>query len=131
MASGIDSSITSVELILIFNDNASLPGGSTAIQGSRNLGTGADSAQVNFYPTATATSGAERIYDATFSGFNDLNPNNTWGLLLWDNSSSGIENGLVSRSLDITAVPEPVNIAVGIFGVALSTISLSRSLSRR
>ena len=57
------------------------------------------------------------------TGFNGLNPNSTWSLVLWDNSTSGIENGLVGWSLDITAVPEPVNVALGIFaGVFLVVI---------
>lgn len=123
--SGIPTTITGIELILTFNDSSSLTGDSTGIQGHLILGTGVGSPFVNFYPTATSSSGSQRIYDVTFSGtsgspgagFNGLNPNNTWGLELWDNSSSGIENGLVSWTLNVTAVPEPITYALPVFGL--------------
>jgi hypothetical protein len=133
---GIDYIITSVELILTFNDNASLTGPLiSGIQGHLILGTDVSSPYVNFYPVATSSSGQERIYDVTFSGpsdspgtgFNGLNPNSTWGLVLWDNSSSGIENALVSWTLDITAVPEPENVALGCFAGVFLVVSLVRS----
>ena len=131
--SGIEHVISSVELILTFNDSASLSGSSSSgIQGLLNLGTATGSPFVSFSPTATSSSGQERIYDVTFSGaagtpgagFNGLDPNNTWGLVLWDNSTSGIENGLVNWSLDITAVPEPVTVALAVFGALAVLIRL-------
>lgn len=133
--SGIDYIITSVELILRFNDNASLLGNNSGIQGHLILGTGVSSPYINFYPVATSSSGQERTYDMTFSGpsgspgtgFNGLNPNNTWGLVLWDNNNTFIENALVSWTLDITAVPEPVNVALGCFAGVFLAISLVRS----
>ena len=132
--SGIASSITSLELILTFNDSTSLSGNSSGIQGHLILGTSDTSPYINFYPEATSSSGQERIYDVTFNGapdspgtgFNGLNPNDTWGLVLWDNSTSGIENGLVGWSLDIDAVPEPVNVALGLFGVLFAGVSAAR-----
>jgi hypothetical protein len=125
---GIAPSISSLELILTFNDSASLSGNSSGIQGHLILGTGGSSPFVNFYPTVgTPGSGSQRIYDVTFSGFNGLNPNNTWGLLLWDNSSSGINNGLVSWSLGVTAVPEPVPVALGVFAGVFLVVIVARS----
>jgi hypothetical protein len=130
----IEHVITSVELILTFNDNASLRGDSTGIQGLLNLGTLSSSPFVSFQPVVTSTaSNGNRIYDVTFSGasgtpgagFNGLDPNNTWALVLWDNSTSGIENGLVSWSLDITAVPEPVTLALICFGALAAGIKLT------
>ncbi|HXI70588.1 MAG TPA: hypothetical protein VNN22_09575 [Verrucomicrobiae bacterium] len=117
---GMASSITSVQLVLTFNDASSLTGNGSGIQGLLTLGTTTSSPYVSFAPVATSSSGAQRIYDVTFSttpttGFNGLNPNGTWSLLLWDNGSSGIENGLLSWNLNITAVPEPVNVALGVF----------------
>ncbi len=123
--------ITSIELILTFNDAASLPGGSGGLQGSLNLGTGTGSPSASFYPSETSSSGAQVIYDMTFSGFDGLNPNGTWGLVLWDNGSSGIENGLVGWTLDITAVPEPVTIALPIFGGLMLAIGLVRRFISR
>ena len=132
---GVALSISSIELILTFQDSSSLLGNSSGIQGHLLLGTDPGSPFVNFYPSATSSSGAERIYDVTFNGvsgspgigFNGLNPNSTWGLVLWDNSSSGFENGLVGWSLDITAVPEPVNVALGIFAGVFLVVMLVRS----
>ena len=126
---GIEHYISSIELILTFNDKASLLGTSSGIQGLLNLGTGAGSPSVSFFPDVTRTSAGNRIYDVTFSGapFNELDPNNTWALVLWDNSTSGIENGLISWSLDITAVPEPVTVALGVFAGVFLVVILARS----
>jgi hypothetical protein len=131
--SGIEHSISSVELILTFNDKASLTGGSSGIQGLLNLGTQPDCPFVSFQPVVTSTtSNGNRIYDVTFSGlpgppgigFDGLDPNSTWALVLWDNETSGIENGLVRWSLDITSVPEPVTAALICFGVPLAVAKL-------
>jgi hypothetical protein len=129
---GIASSISSIELVLTFYNNQSLSGGSSGIHGLLTLGTASDSPYVSFNPTATYSSGTESIYDVTFSGspgtgFNGLNPNGTWSLVLWDNSTSGVGNGLVGWSLDVTAVPEPVNVALGIFAGGVLVVILVRS----
>ena len=52
----------------------------------------------------------------TLLSFNDMNPNGTWTLFLADNSQ-GNQSTLAGWSLDITAVPEPVDWALAIFGV--------------
>jgi hypothetical protein len=129
--SGLPDYVTSVELILTFNDSSSLTGDSTGIQGLLDLGTGTGSPYVSFSPTPTSSSGAERIYEVTFSGtqpagFNGLNPNDTWALVLWDNSSTGIENGLVSGTLDITTVPEKENEALALFGIIVISMMAAR-----
>jgi hypothetical protein len=129
VVSGIPSIIASpgVEIILTFNDNASLTGNSSGIQGLLDLGTGTSSPFVSFEPTGTPVAGSqERTYTATFTSLDGDNPNATWGLVLWDNSTSGIENGLVSWTLDITAVPEPVNYALAGFGVLFVGGSVGR-----
>jgi hypothetical protein len=51
----------------------------------------------------------------TFAGYNDMNPNGTWTLFFAD-MSAGAQSTVVSWELDITAVPEPANIALGVFG---------------
>jgi hypothetical protein len=127
------STITSIELILTFNDSASL--GSTML-GTLNLGTGTGSPSVSLSPTFSYNSGVNSVYDVTFtgtsgtpgSGFNGLNPNDTWGLVLWDTGNNGIQNSLVGWSLDIEAVPEPVNVALGIFGGLLATVVFGKKL---
>jgi hypothetical protein len=121
----IEHVITSVEIVLTFNDNASLTGESTGIQGLLNLGTDAGDPSKGFFPDVTRTSHGNRIYDLTFSDFNGLDPNDTWALVLWDKSTSGIENGLVSWTLDITAVPEPVTEALICFGALAAGTKLA------
>jgi hypothetical protein len=134
--SDIPSTITSVELILRFNDSSSLSGSASGITGHLILGTSADSPYVEFFPVATFISGQERIYDATFSGplgnpgtgFNNLDPNTTCGLVLWDNSNSVLQNGLNGWSLNIEAVPEPVNKAMGVFAALFMVVGGRRWL---
>ena len=61
------------------------------------------------------------------TAFNTLNPNGTWTLFIADLSGGDLSNSqLVSWNLNITAVPEPVNVAMGIFGVLLGAIALAR-----
>jgi hypothetical protein len=140
--SGIGSPITDpgIEIILTFNDSSSLLGNSGGIQGHLILGTSGDSPFVNFYPDVTRSgSGGQKVYDVTFSGapgspgagFNGLNPNDTWGLVLWDNGTNGFENALVSWTLDINAVPESVNVALAMFGVGAVSVQGIRFIRRR
>jgi hypothetical protein len=51
----------------------------------------------------------------TFAGYNGMNPNGTWTLFFAD-MSAGAQSTVESWELDITAVPEPANIALGVFG---------------
>lgn len=50
--------------------------------------------------------------------YNGMNPNGTWTLFFAD-LSGGDTSTLNGWSLDITAVPEPMNVALGICGVVL------------
>jgi hypothetical protein len=47
--------------------------------------------------------------------FKELNPNNTWTLFFAD-SGFGATTTVKGWSLDVTAVPEPANVALGLFG---------------
>jgi hypothetical protein len=62
-----------------------------------------------------------------FSAYNGMNPNGTWTLFFAD-LSAGAQSQLVGWSLEVTAVPEPVNVALGIFGgmVLVSIVASSR-----
>ncbi len=115
--SGIPTSISSVELVLTFNDSVDLTGGSGGIQGTIILNPTGSDTYVSFSPVQTSSgTGSQVIYDTgLLSSFNNQNPNDTWALNLWDNNTSGIENGLVSWTLEVNAVPEPVNVALGVF----------------
>ena len=50
------------------------------------------------------------------SAFSGVNPNGNWTLFFADMAGGGGTATLNSWSLDITAVPEPVNVALGILG---------------
>jgi hypothetical protein len=61
-----------------------------------------------------------------FGSFNSLNPNGTWTLFVADLSGGG-QSQLVSWELDITAVPEPVNLALGVFAGVFLVVILAKS----
>jgi hypothetical protein len=66
----------------------------------------------------------------SFDSYNGLNPNGTWTLFIAD-LSAGAQSQLVSWELDITAVPEPVNVALGIFAGVFLVVTLARSQQLR
>ena len=129
--SGLADTITSFTLAVTFSSSSALNANGSGVQGELLLGTGGSAPYVNFNPVVTTTvpvgNGVNYVYDMTFSdspgnpgnGFNGLNPNGTWSLELWDNNMT-FGNQLVSWSLDITAVPEPVNVALGVFGMVFA-----------
>jgi subtilisin-like proprotein convertase family protein len=65
-----------------------------------------------------------------FGSYNGMNPNGTWTLFIADLSAGG-QSELLSWELDITAVPEPVNVALGIFAVVFLAITLASRLRVR
>ena len=118
----------------MFNDSVSLLGNSSGIQGHLILGSGVDSPFASFTPVDNSGAGLH-TYTLTFmgspgspgQGFAGLNPNDNWEMVFWDNNTSQIENGLAGYRLAVTAVPEPINVALGIFaGGALGVHGLRR-----
>lgn len=68
------------------------------------------------------TSGDNLTYSATFGPSSTLagyDPNTTWTLDLFDSREAGPENMLMSWQLQVAAVPEPSEVALGILGGAL------------
>ena len=63
-------------------------------------------------PSAFDAPGTEGL-----TGFNGTDPNANWTLFIADPVSGGDNFSVVSWGLTIDAVPEPTNIALGIFGV--------------
>ncbi len=57
------------------------------------------------------------------AGFSGVNPNGQWTLFFADTVSGGGTSWLQSWTLNITAVPEPVTLALGTFGVMLVTLA--------
>jgi hypothetical protein len=62
-----------------------------------------------------------------FDSYNNLNPNGTWTLFFADLSAGGSQSHLVSWELDITTVPEPVNVALGCFAGGSLVVRICRS----
>ena len=60
-----------------------------------------------------------------FSAYNGMDPNGTWTLFIAD-MAGGDQLKLVSWSLQITAVPEPVNVALGVFGSVFLVVAVGR-----
>ena len=67
----------------------------------------------------------------TLVNFNGSVADGTWTLYFEDLSSGGGTSTLNSWSLNIEAVPEPVNVALGIFGGLLLTVGLARRFVSR
>lgn len=82
----------------------------------------------NISPTSSAGSfnanGGSITLDTTFGG---MNANGEWTLFFADVSAGGGTSTLNSWSIDITAVPEPVNVALGIFAGVFLVVILARS----
>jgi len=56
--------------------------------------------------------------NSRLSGFNNLDPNGSWTLFVAD-MSGGDQSTVMGWGLEIQAVPEPTNVALGIFGVVV------------
>jgi subtilisin-like proprotein convertase family protein len=65
-----------------------------------------------------------------FSAFNGMDPNGTWTLFFADTSGGGGRTRIEAWDLQITAVPEPVNVALGIFGGAACIWTVWRRLKK-
>ena len=76
----------------------------------------------------TPDSGATSL--AAFNGSGGGNPNGNWTIFFSD-MASGNSSTLVSWGMDITAVPEPANIALGIFGASSMLVLVVRSRTVR
>ncbi len=86
---------------------------------------GADGRQIS--PLSSAAS-FDAAGTATLNGsYGGMNPNGTWTLFFADVVGGGGNATLNGWSLDITAVPEPVNVAMGLFGAVFVVISGIRS----
>ena len=83
--------------------------GSTSIQ---SVTTGAD----NFTGTYQAA--------GTLSSFNGSQANGNWTLFFADLSSGGGQSSLTGWSLNLTVVPEPVEMALGLFAAMLLTLAV-------
>jgi hypothetical protein len=74
----------------------------------------------------SAPSAFDSASRVNFGSFNNMSPNGTWTLFFAD-LSAGAQSQIVSWSLDITAVPEPVNVALSILAGIFLIVTLARS----
>ena len=122
---GSPNSIVSYVLKLTFASDAS-----SSLSGSISL-PAVDGASQSFNVADGAQTGYE--YDLSFSSgaLYGQDPNQVWHLFLEDTAGPGgtgiSGNTLTGWSLDITAVPEPVNVALGIFAGVFVVGGLSRT----
>ncbi len=107
----------------------------TGVNGDIHLfGTGSSPVAGTFQPDGRAVDPANvangDARSAMLNQFNGQNPNGTWTIFLADNFGS-YESRLDSWSLEITAVPEPVTVALGLFGGVCGLVGLFRWLRPR
>lgn len=82
----------------------------------------ADGRDVSPLASPATLLGTSRV---TFAeAFGGMNPNGEWSLVFADVSIGGGQSQVTSWGLDISAVPEPVNVALGVF--ALGAVILHR-----
>ncbi len=85
----------------------------------------------NSIQTAPGTAG-QVLSGTTFtanqdlSGFNNTDPNGAWTIFFADRGAGDVST-LNSFSLSITPVPEPINVALAVFGVTMGLVALARS----
>jgi hypothetical protein len=118
IVTGVPGPIGSVVLALTFASADRLTGGANGMQGLLYLGNGQNPPYVSITPTYSGS--GPFTWSASFgssSPFFYQSANDTWHLSLWANDSSPLGNTLNGWSLAIDAVPEPVTMALGAFGL--------------
>ncbi len=77
-------------------------------------------------PVTSSPAAFDAAATVTLGALNGLSPNGSWTLVLADVSAGGGNSTVVSWGMDINAVPEPVNVALAVFGTAFALIQLWR-----
>jgi len=84
----------------------------------------ADGRNINPNSSPATFDGASRL---TFAGtFGGMDPNGSWTLFFADMAGGGGTSTLTSWDLEITAVPEPINVALGCFAVLFASVQCVR-----
>jgi subtilisin-like proprotein convertase family protein len=127
--SGENSSLSSLTLTLVLQGGAS-----GDLAGYLRLGNETSSPYYNLTSLIqgqTLSANATTTYTIDFntagfqSAFTGLDPNNTWTLFFAD-TAAGDQTTLNGWRLDVTAVPEPINVALTMFGMALIGTGVAR-----
>jgi hypothetical protein len=129
---GLGTKITDLTLTVVLQGGAS-----TDLTGYLRLGNtvGSPSYDLTSLIQATPESGAT-TYSINFTtpgfqtAFNTQNPNNTWTLFFAD-TVPGDTTTLNGWSLGATAIPEPANVALGVFGGLAAVFCFGRYFVRK
>jgi hypothetical protein len=81
----------------------------------------------NISPLSPAASFNANPSGTGLNAFNGLSPDGTWTLFMAGVVAGGGSPMVVSYGLNITTVPEPVNMALGIFGAMAGMVALAYS----
>jgi len=102
-----------------------LNGPSTGLSGSGMNVTFTEGTSSPIPTTSSAYLTGSYTANTELATFNSTDPNGNWTLFFSD-LSPGDTSTLNSFSLDITAVPEPINVALGVLGVVFGGVSIAR-----
>ena len=98
------------------------------ITGTAGTGSGFNNVVLNEGTGGTIQSGTYTA-DQNLAGFNGANPNGSWTIFFADRNP-GDTSTLTGFSVNLTAVPEPVNVALGVFGGLFAVVGLVRIVRR-
>ena len=94
---------------------------------------------INTYGSSSYTTSGEQVTgtyspdsgNTAFQGYNGINPNGGWVLFIADRSGGDPSQSVLnSWSLTLDVVPEPVNVAMAIFGVVFVAVGFGHSWVR-
>ena len=80
-------------------------------------------------PVTSAPSAYDAAGTVTFANLAGLDPNGDWTLVFGDLSAGGGQAQVLSWGVNITAVtavPEPINVALGVFGAVFAGVAVMR-----
>jgi hypothetical protein len=81
-------------------------------------------------PVTSPPSAFDAPGTVTLGVFSGMNPNGDWMLVLADVSSGSGQATVLSWGLDIQVVPEPVHVALGVFGGLFAAVQLATRRER-
>ena len=77
-------------------------------------------------PVTSVPSAFDAAGTVTFANLTGLNPNGDWTLVFADLSTGGGQAQVLSWGVSVTAVPEPINVALGIFSGGALVVHVAR-----
>ncbi len=77
-------------------------------------------------PVTSAPSDYDAAGTVTFANLTGLSPNGDWTLVFADLSAGGGQAQMLSWGVYVTAVPEPINVALGVFGAVFAGVAVVR-----